>query len=124
MEFTAPFVARGELVRRSTKEMTSLMRHAFVAKVDGRIVGLAALEIYSPKLAEIQCLSVDASCRGRGIGKRLVALCVRRAREFRVAETMAISSRDEFLQACGFDYGLPGWKTALFYHTRSPSARI
>jgi amino-acid N-acetyltransferase len=117
-EFTAPFVAEGDLLPRRPEELHHLLTHAFIAQAEQRVVGFAALEIYSPKLAEIQCLSVDAQYRGQGVGKRLVTSCVERARQHRVTETMAITSREDFLKACGFDYSLPGSKIALFLRTR------
>jgi amino-acid N-acetyltransferase len=117
-EFIAPFIARGELLPRTDAELVRLARHAFIAEAEGRMVGLAAMEIYSKKLSEIQCLSVAKGYRAQGIGRRLVALCVQCARERHITETMAISSREEFLQACGFSYCLPGPKTALFFKTR------
>jgi len=117
-EFLAPFEARGEVLRRSEKELTQLLRHAFVAKDEGQIVGFAALEIYSEKLAELQCLAVDSNYRGQGLGRRLVMLCVRRARENRVSETMAITSREGVFRSCGFDDSLPGQKAALFFRTQ------
>lgn len=116
--FLAPFVARKELLPRSPDELAHLLRHAFIAQSGGRIVGFAAIELYSPKLSEIQCLSVDEAYRGRGIGRRLVRLCVDRARWHNVIEVMAITAREEVLRACGFDYGLPGPETALFIQTR------
>ena len=118
VEFLAPFVARGEVLRRSPTELAHLLRDGFVAKAEGRIVGFVALEIYSEKLAEIQCLSVDDAYRGQGIGRRLVMRCVQRANENHVAEAMAISSREDLFKSCGFDSCLPGAKTALFCRTR------
>jgi amino-acid N-acetyltransferase len=117
-EFIAPFVARGELLPRSEAELVRLARYAYVAEAQGRMVGLAAMEIYSKKLSEIQCLSVAKAYRSHGIGRRLVALCVQRARQRQITETMAISSREGFLKACGFSYSLPGPKMALFLKTR------
>jgi N-acetylglutamate synthase-like GNAT family acetyltransferase len=117
-EFLAPFVARGELLPRGPDELIELLRHAFIAEAEGQIVGFAALEIYSPKLAEIQCLSVRQGYQGHGIGRQLVELCVGRARQHQVAETMGISSQDEFFISCGFDYCLSGPKMALFLRTR------
>jgi amino-acid N-acetyltransferase len=112
--FLAPFVARGEVLRRSPKELAHLLHDGFLAKAEGRIVGFVALEIYSEKLAEIQCLSVDDAYRGQGIGRRLIMLSLRRASENHVTETMAISAHEELLTSCGFDFCLPGPKTALF----------
>ena len=118
-EFLAPFVARGDVLRRSQKELAQLLSDAFLAKAEERrIVGFVALEIYSEKLAEIQCLSVDDAYRGQGIGRRLVMRCVQRANENHVAEAMAISSHEELFTSCGFDFCLPGPKTALFFRTR------
>jgi len=117
-DFLAPFVARSELLPRSEEQMRQLLQHGFVAQHEGRPVGFVALEIYSPKLAELQCLAVDEAYRGRRIGRRLAARCVGRALLHNVAEVMAITARDEVLRACGFDDCLPGSKTALFLSTR------
>lgn len=117
-QFLAPFVARGELLPRTEEELRTLLRHGFVAQSKGRIVGFTALEIYSEQLAEVQCVSVDEAYRGQGIGRRLITLCVDRAREFHIAETMAITAREEVLRSCGFDDPLPGVKTALFVRNR------
>lgn len=117
-EFTAPFVARGELLPRTNDEFSLLLRHAFLGESAERMVAFAALEIYSKKLSEVQCLSVREGYRGYGLGRRLVLRCVELAREHHVAETMAISAHDEFFVACGFDYCLPHSKMALFIRSR------
>jgi len=117
-DFLAPFVARRELLPRSVDELRQLLRHAFVAEVAGRVAGFAAVDLYSPKLAELQCLSVDEAFRGRGIGRRLTAHCVQRAREHDVFEVMAITSREEVFRACGFDIEPAGPEMALFLRTR------
>lgn len=116
--FIEPFVAEGRILPRTREELRDLLRHAFVAETNGKVVGFAALEIYSPKLAEIRSLAVLESERGRGIGQALVDACLRRAREERVFEVMAITSEDAFFHRCGFDYTLPGERRALFYQTR------
>ena len=117
-EFIQPFVAEGRLLPRTFDELTELVRHGFVAELDGRLVGFAALEVYSRKLGEIRSLAVVAEMRGRGVGRQLVAACVARATELNVLEVMAITSSDEFFRGCGFDYTLPGEKKALFLQTR------
>ncbi len=116
--FLTPFVARGELLPRTAEELVTLLYHGFVAEAEERIVGFTALEIYSEKLAEVQCVSVEEAYRGQGIGRRLVTLCVDRARQLQIAETMAITAREEVLRSCGFDEGLPGAKIALFVRNR------
>ena len=111
-----PFVEQQLLMPRSAKEVFDLLEHGFVAVDDGEIIGFAAIEIYSRKLAEIQCLAVSSKAHGMGIGTQLIDACLLRAKEHQVHEVMAISSSGEFLEKCGFDYSLPGQKRALFYN--------
>lgn len=122
-ELIAPYVEEGSLLARTYEEFDDLLPHFFVAEEEddravSQIIGCAALEIYSPKLAEIRSLAVSDRARGRGVGKLLVNACVERARENNILEVMAITSSDAFFQACGFDYTLPGAKRALFFQTR------
>jgi amino-acid N-acetyltransferase len=113
------YVDEGKLLARTLREIDELLPNFFVAVSDGgEIIGCAALEIYSPKLAEIRSLAVAANAQGLGIGRRLVNACVERARLRNILEVMAVTSSDGFFQSCGFDYTLPGEKRALFLQTR------
>ena len=116
--FIRPFVESDRLLPRTTGELTSLIEHGFVAELQGRIAGFAALEVYSPKLAEIRSLAVAPIHQGRGIGRRLVDACIARAKELNILEVIAVTATEEFFQRCGFDYTLPGQKKALFIQTR------
>ncbi|MBC8112773.1 MAG: GNAT family N-acetyltransferase [Candidatus Saccharimonas sp.] len=116
--FIAPFVEHGRLWPRTQDELEDLTLDGFIAESDGQIVGFAALEIYSSKLAELRSLAVAADQQGRGIGKALVSACVERAKQRHVFEVMAITSSEEFFQRCGFDFTLPGEKKAVFLQTR------
>lgn len=113
-ELIRPFVLECLLLDRTVAEIESLTRNSVVAEDDGKLVGFAAVEVYSQKLAEIQCLAVAKSHQSRGVGKKLVEDCVKIAADHKVLELMAISSSEQFLQECGFDYSLPGQKRALF----------
>ncbi|MSR56820.1 MAG: GNAT family N-acetyltransferase [Planctomycetaceae bacterium] len=114
----APFVEQRKLLPRTIAELALLLPNYFVAECGGNIVGCAALEIYSSKLAEVRSLVVAPDFQGRGVGKKLVQACVDRARDEQILEVMAITSADEFFQSCGFDFTLPGEKKALFLQTR------
>ncbi len=117
-EFIEPFVEQGRLLPRTHDELEDLTRHGFVAVIGKKIVGFAALEIYSVKLAELRSLAVSPDHQGQGIGKALVVACIAQAKKQNVFEVMAITSSDEFFQRCGFDFTLPGEKKALFLQTR------
>lgn len=112
------FVKANRLLPRTSGELQDLIPFGFVACQDDRLVGFAALEIYSSKLAEIRSLAVAPGIQRSGIGKQLVASCVELARSKNVLEVMAITSTEGFFQSCGFDFTLPGEKKALFIQTR------
>jgi N-acetylglutamate synthase-like GNAT family acetyltransferase len=117
-ELIEPFVRERKLLPRTIDELALLLPNYFVADAGGRLVGCAALEIYSSKLAEVRSLVVVPECQGQGVGRQLVEACINRAREEQVLEVMAITSSEEFFRSCGFDFTLPGEKKALFLQTR------
>nr|WP_236616147.1 GNAT family N-acetyltransferase [Rhodopirellula europaea] len=113
-----PFVSQHLLLSRTEAEIIELTRHGFVAMVGPRCIGFAAIEVYSPKLAELQCLAVHPEAQRLGLGRKLVGHCIERARTLGVMEILAISSSEDFLKSCGFDYSLPDQKKALFCQLR------
>ncbi len=119
-----PFVEQRKLLKRMRSELILLMANGYVAAVandvgEQKIVGFSAVEIYSRKLGEIQCLAVADGYQGNGIGSALVKACVDRARDKGILEVMAISASDGFLRQLGFDYSLPEQKRALFCQLHS-----
>jgi amino-acid N-acetyltransferase len=117
-DFIIPFVEQHKLLPRTLDELDHLIDTLFLAEIDGQVVGCAALEIYSNKLAEVRSLSVRSDLQGKGVGKLLVNACVNLARERNILEVMAITSNENFFIACGFDWTLPGERKALFLQTR------
>lgn len=115
--FLQPFMDEQFILPRTSVELELLLRHAFLAESGSEIVGFAAIEVYSKKLAEIQCLAVSETHRRRGVGRQLVAECIQRAKDEKVREVMAITATEALFQDCGFDYALPGQKRALFVQT-------
>lgn len=116
-EFLIPFVDAERLLPRTLTELDDLYSCFLVAESEGRLIGCAALEIYSPKLAELRSLAVLPELRQHGVGRALVSACLERARAANVLEVMAISSKENFFLNCGFDFTLPGEKKAFFYLT-------
>ncbi len=113
-ELLLPFVRDGKLLPRTDEEIAELVPTSFVAESDGEVVGFAALEIYSKKLAEIRSLAVAEERQRHGLGSQLVAACVGLARERNILEVMVVTSKEEFFRECGFNFTLPGEKKALF----------
>ena len=113
-----PHVTRRILLPRTAEELRNLTRNGFVAELIDQIVGFVAVDIYSKKLAELQCLAVADGFQGTGIGQRLVQACVDCTQQHEVQELMAITAAEDFFQGCGFHYTLPDQKKALFISTR------
>lgn len=109
-----PHVTSGRLMQRATEEIEYLLPTFVVADRDGAVVGCAALEIYSSRLAEVRSLAVTDALQGQGVGRRLVEACVKIARERQVMEVMAITSNEAFFRAVGFDFTLANERKALF----------
>jgi len=112
--FLAPFIASNKILERTDEELENLFRNGFVAESEGKIVGCAAVEIYSRKLSELQCLAVAPEFQGQGIARELIKNCIRLAKENGVLELMMITSSEEIAVKCGFHYALPEQKRALF----------
>ena len=64
-EFIKPFVDQKILIPRTFDELQELIRYGFVAESNARLVGFAALEVYSSKLGEIRSLAVDQPLLGQ-----------------------------------------------------------
>lgn len=120
VELIKPYVKMRLLLERDADEIAALIPTGFSAiRSDNQaLVGFCAVEIYSKKLAEIQCLAVLEPYRNTGVGRELVQRCVKLAKDRGVMEVMAISSSESFLRGLGFDYSLPEQKRALFYQLR------
>ena len=85
-----------------------------VAELDGRLIGCCALQIYSRRLAELRSLAVAPEHVRRGVGRRLVEACQRRARERGVSQVMAVTSSAPFFERAGFST-FRKERIALFY---------
>jgi N-acetylglutamate synthase-like GNAT family acetyltransferase len=116
--FLKAFVEDGHLLPRTFQELEELVDTLFIAEMDGKVVGTAALEIYNKKLAELRSLAVAPEAQGNGVGKKLVQACVELGQERGVFEIMAISAEETFFKACGFDFTLPKLRKAFYIQTR------
>ena len=90
------------MLPRSTTELFENIREYVVCRESDRIIGCGSLHIASPDLAEIRALAVHPDCQRRGIGRRLVDLCLDDARAFGVARVFTLTLEPEFFAGSGF----------------------
>jgi len=85
----------------------------FVAEDEKGIFGCCALEVYSPKIAEVRSLAVKEEYRGKGVARALVQACVDRAQEKGIRQVLAITGALDFFDKLGFK-AFQSEKYALF----------
>jgi amino-acid N-acetyltransferase len=100
---------------RSKAELSEVINCFFVAEENNIVVGCCALEIYNKKIGEIRSLVVDEKFRKKGIGKKLVQACVKKAKQAKLRELLSITDKINFFQKMGFDTCL-NKQYAMFIH--------
>jgi N-acetylglutamate synthase-like GNAT family acetyltransferase len=66
------FVRRGDILPRSAEAVALSLPNWVVAELDGALVGMGSLLVYSPRLAEVRSLAVSDVAQGLGIGRKIV----------------------------------------------------
>ena len=103
------------ILPRSKKEIKQVIESFFVNEENGKIIGCCGLEIYNKKIAEIRSLVVMEGYREKGIGKKLIEACLKKAKEKNIYEVLSITDKVNFFKKCGFDTCLND-QYAMFIH--------
>jgi amino-acid N-acetyltransferase len=92
----------GEMLPRALGELYDSLRDFLVYEKDGRVVGAAAIHVGWEGLAELRSVAVAPALKGQGIGRELVAACVKDAVELGVGEVFVLTYVPGFFQKMGF----------------------
>lgn len=105
LTLVSEYAAEGLMLPRTREDVAGLLAQ-YVVAVDrnSRVLACAALEEYSPSLAEVSSVAVARAAQGRGLGSAVVLGVERMARQRDIAELFAVSLSDEFFVSLG--YGL------------------
>ena len=102
-DLMSPFVATGDLLPRSTYDLSRHIREYVIAEApDGAIVGSGSLKIYSPELAEIAALAVRDDQQGQGLGRAIVESLVANARGLGLTQVFGLTRKQDFFTRLGF----------------------
>ncbi len=97
------FVGEKLLLPRSAEQVAfELQNYVVAVDADGRVLACAALDEYSPSVAEVTSVAVDRQRQGRGLGSRVVLAAERTARQRGFDEVFAMSSADHFFLSLGY----------------------
>jgi amino-acid N-acetyltransferase len=103
LELVAQYAAQGLMLPRTLDQIAGRIDNYVVATDPaGHIVACAALEEYSPSLAEVSSVAVAPSHQGRGLGTQVVLGVERLARSRDVEELFALSLTDNFFLSLAY----------------------
>jgi amino-acid N-acetyltransferase len=103
LELVSAYAAEGLMLPR-TREQVAMNIDNYVVAVSGcRVVACAALDEYSPSLAEVSSVAVARSEHGKGLGTDVVLGVERLARARNIAELFAMSLSDRFFLALEYE---------------------
>jgi amino-acid N-acetyltransferase len=103
LQLVSPYAAQGLMLPRTFDEIATRIDN-YVVAVDGsgRVVACAALEEYSPSLAEVSSVAVAPSHHGNGVGTQIVLGIERLARARNIEELFALSLTDNFFLSLSY----------------------
>lgn len=102
-ELVSAFVADGLMLPRTRDQILSnIDSYVVAARRGGPVVACAALEEFSPSLAEVACVAVSRSEHGNGLGSLVVLGVEQLARARQIEELFAMSLSDRFFLSLGY----------------------
>ena len=96
------YIEDGIILARSDDEVANTIRSYTVAKIDGKIVGFAALYIYTAKLAEVRSLAVTKEFHGKEVGSAIVRALVEEGKKLGVEQVLTLTYEAGFFKKLGF----------------------
>jgi amino-acid N-acetyltransferase len=103
LELVAQYATQGLMLARTLDEIAARVDN-YVVATDGtkRVIACAALEEYSPSLAEVSSVAVAPSHHGKGLGTQVVLGIERLARARDIEELFALSLTDNFFLSLAY----------------------
>ena len=103
LELVTPYAAQGLMLPRTFDQIAARIDNYVVATDEaGRVLACAALEEYSPSLAEVSSVAVAPTHQGKGLGSQVVLGVERLARARDIEEVFALSLTDDFFLSLSY----------------------
>ena len=103
LELVSQYAAQGLMLPRTLEQIaTRIDNYVVVTGAAGRVIACAALEEYSPSLAEVSSVAVAPSYHGQGLGTQAVLGVERLARARDIEELFALSLTDKFFLSLSY----------------------
>jgi len=103
LELVTEYAGQGLMLPRTFDQIAARIDSYVVATDDaGRVIACAALEEYSPSLAEVSSVAVATTHQGKGLGTQVVLGVERLARARDIDELFALSLTDKFFLSLSY----------------------
>jgi amino-acid N-acetyltransferase len=103
LELVTQYAAQGLMLFRTFEQVaTRIDSYVVATNSAGRIIACAALEEYSPSLAEVSSVAVAPMHHGKGLGSQVVLGVERLARARDIEELFALSLTDNFFLSLSY----------------------
>jgi amino-acid N-acetyltransferase len=95
---------KGEMLPRPLMDIYNSVRDFIVYEDEdqAKVIAICALTIIWDNLSEIRSLYVDETCRGRGIGRKLVEFCISEALTLELFRVFSLTYKRDFFARLGF----------------------
>ncbi len=99
------FADKGELLARTMAELYSLVRDYYVYQENDHssIIGISALHVCWEALGELRSVAVLEEHQGKGVGTRLVEICLSEAITLGLEQVFVLTYRPDFFARFGFE---------------------
>ena len=102
-ELVSQYAAQGLMLPRTPEQIAARIdNYVVAAERNGKVVACAALEEYSPSLAEVSSVAVAPTHHGKGLGSQVVLGVERLARARDIEELFALSLTDNFFTSLSY----------------------
>jgi amino-acid N-acetyltransferase len=102
-ELVACYVTEGLMLPRTMEQITMNIDNYVVAVSGSKVLACAALEEFSPSLAEVSSVAVAKTEHGKGLGTEVVLGVERLARARDITELFAMSLSDRFFLSLDYE---------------------
>lgn len=96
------FAAKEKMLPRALNDIYENLRDFFVCDDSGETVAASALHIAWEDLAEIRSVVVSKAYQSQGIGKKLLAQCLKEAKSLGIKRVFALTYNPGFFAEMGF----------------------
>lgn len=97
------YASRNFMLARSLSEIYETIRDFWVAEENKKIIACCALHVVGwESLSEIKSLAVSKPRQKKGIGTRLVEICLEEAKKLKVRSVFALTNTPAFFRKLGF----------------------